>query len=177
MNDMSLSRLYRRLTASRPTVEVDAVQLADAMSGDGEPSASRDAMVVRVATSPAHAGLARMLRALKPESEVLASGVRESGRVAHPMRQRDQRAAAGARRHVQVRRISRIAACLAVVFGLWSWEGTRRHDEVVAGTPPSHASDRIFTTQDRIFASTLSAPVSTQRRGDQLFRANFTSGS
>lgn len=177
MNDMSLSRLYRRLVASRPAVEVDAIELADAMSSDDAPSARRDVLVANIAPSPAHAALARMLRALKPESEALASGVRDSGRLAHPMRQRDQRAAAGARRHVQVRRISGIAACLAVAFGLWSWQGMHRRDEVVASASPSHANDRIFTTQDRIFASSETEPASKQRGGDQLFKADFMSGS
>lgn len=176
MNDMSLSRLYRRLVSARPAVEIDAVELADAVSSDAGASARRDAVVANLATSPAHASLARMLRALKPESESLAASVRES-RVAHPQRQRDQRVAAGARRGVHVRWISGIAACFAVVFGLWSWQGAHRHDEVVASTAASHRADRIFTTQDRIFASSEAAPAQNQRKSDQLFRANFASGS
>ncbi|WP_348060622.1 hypothetical protein [Dokdonella sp.] len=173
---MSLSRLYRRLVASRPAVEVDAVELADAMAGDGSASAERVAMVAKIAPSPAHAALARMLQALKPESEALASSVRDSARLTHPMRQRDQRVAAGARRHVKIRRISGIAACLAVAFGLWSWQGSHRQEEVVARAT-SHSGDRIFTTRDQIFASSEAAPAQNQQRGDQLFKANFTSGS
>jgi hypothetical protein len=176
MNDMSLSRLYRRLVSTRPAVAVDAVELADAVSSDAAPSAARDAVVADLARSPAHAALARMLRALKPDSEALAASVRES-RVVHPQRQRDQRVAAGARRGVHVRRISSIAACFAVVFGLWSWQGAHRHDDVVASTTASPRADRIFTAEDHIFASSDAVPVQNLRRGDQVFRANFASGS
>jgi hypothetical protein len=150
MNEMSLSSLYRRLVSERPQDDTDT----------------------------AHASLARMLRALMPESEALASQVNERRRTAHPVRQREQRVAAGARRN-HVRWVGSIAASLAVVFGLWSWQGTQtqRPDAAVVSRPAAPTTDRIFTTSDRIFAATIDASHTAHARGgDQLFRANFSSG-
>jgi hypothetical protein len=176
MNDMSLSRLYRRLVSARPAIKVDADQLADTVSTTAGSAAQRAAVVASLAVSPAHAAVARMLRALKPESEALALQVSEGRRTAHPSRQRDQRVAAGARRGVHVRWISSVAACFALVFGLWSWQGTHTQDDNVANSVVSRGGDRIFTTQDHIFGSSAE-PSANRRKSDELFRANFSSGS
>ena len=143
MNDMSLSRLYRRLVSERPQASVDA----------------------------AHAKLASMLRELKPESEALASKVGERRVVAHPTRQRDLRAAGGARR-LPLRWASSIAASLAVVFGLWSWHGREAQQVNAVSASTSAKGDRIFTSQDRIFASS----ADSHARSDELFRGDLSRG-
>ncbi|MEO5622693.1 MAG: hypothetical protein ABIQ78_04670 [Dokdonella sp.] len=147
MNEMSLSSLYRRLVSERPQDDTDA----------------------------AHSSLARMLRALRPESEALADKVNERRRTSHPVRQREPRVAAGARRN-HVRWAGSIAASLAVVFGLLAWQGSRMqtHSPVASSTAP--APDRIFTTSDHIFASTDDKKQAGQARGDELFSGNFSSG-
>lgn len=147
MNELSLSSLYRRLVSERPQDDTDA----------------------------AHSHLARMLRALQPESEALADKVNERRRAAHPVRQREQRVAAGARRN-PVRWAGSIAASLAVVFGLLAWQGSRvqTHNPVASSAAP--APDRIFTTSDHIFASNVDAKLSGHTRGDELFKGSFSSG-
>lgn len=147
MNEMSLSSLYRRLVSERPQNDADA----------------------------AHSSLARMLRALRPESEALADQVNERRPAAHPVRQREPRVAAGARRH-RVRWAGSVAASLAVAFGILAWQGSRMqtHGPVASSTAP--ASDRIFTTSDHIFASTVDVTPSRHAQGDELFRGNFSRG-
>ncbi|MEO6690063.1 MAG: hypothetical protein ABIS07_10450 [Dokdonella sp.] len=147
MNEMSLSGLYRRLVSERPQDNADV----------------------------AHANLARMLRALQPESEKLAEQVSERRRTAHPVRQREQRVAAGARRN-HVRWAGSIAASLAVVFGLLTWQGARIHTNANVAMSTAPAPDRIFTTRDHIFASTVDTKLAGHARGDELFRGSFSSG-
>lgn len=147
MNEMSLSGLYRRLVSERPQDNADV----------------------------AHASLARMLRALQPESEKLADQVNERRRTAHPVRQREQRVAAGARRN-HVRWAGSIAASLAVVFGLMSWQGARMQTRSHVATSTAPASDRIFTTSDHIFASSIDPGSTGHGHGDELFRGDFSRG-
>jgi len=176
MNEMSLSRLYRRLVSARPQPAIDAVDLADA----GEMSQPRrDALAAKLATSTEYADLARMLGALKPTSQALSEDVAAERRVAaHPARTRELRPAAGARRaHVRhLRWVGAMAACLAVALGLWSGGADQRAPTNVAATSkPAAVKDRIFTARDSIFASSSDSrrpPV--DRRGDELFRANFS---
>jgi hypothetical protein len=183
MNDMSLSSLYRRLTSARVRVDVDATELVDALAPTGGADAERRAaMAAKLAASRPYARLARMLRELRPASEALAGKVNERRHAAHPARQRDLRPAAGARRvHApHLRWASGIAACLAVVFGLWSWHGSELQSSGgVAMSTETAASkpDRIFTTQDKIFASSGDAGVHGHARdSDELFRGNFSRG-
>jgi hypothetical protein len=179
MNDMSLSRLYRRLVSTRPHPAVDDAELVDALAPEapaGEIDARRAATIEKLASSPAHSALARMLQALRPDSEALASQVNERRRVAHPTRQREQRVAAGARRH-PLRWAGSIAA-MALAFGLSTWHGTQtqHRDNVAAASGQGKAapsSDRIFTADDRIFASSTDTH---SRGGDELFRGSFSSG-
>jgi len=178
MNEMSLSRLYRRLVSARPQPAIDAADLTDA----GEMSAPRrDALAAKLASSTEYADLARMLGALEPASRALAEDVAAERRVAaHPARVRELRPAAGARRaHARhLRWVGAVAACLAVALGLWSGRVDQRGPLHVAATmTPSHVQDRIFTSRDSIFSSSSDGPQKRPDRhagGDELFRADFS---
>ncbi len=178
MNEMSLSSLYRRLTSARARPDVDATELVDALKTNTTPG--REAVAETLAVSPPHADLARMLRELQPESEVFAGKLNERRHVAHPARQREFRPAAGARRmHApHLRWVGGIAACFALVLGLWSWHGDemRTGGNLAASTLSPPSNDRIFTTQDRIFTSSVETHHRKTRGSDELFRANFSSG-
>lgn len=179
MNEMSLSSLYRRLTSTRARHDVDATELVDALKTDT--AAGREAVAETLAVSPPHADLARMLRELQPASEVFAGKLNERRHIAHPARQRELRPAAGARRmHApHLRWAGGIAACFALVLGLWSWhgEGMRTGGNLAVSTLSQPANDRIFTTQDRIFTSSVETHHrKTRGNSDELFRANFSSG-
>jgi hypothetical protein len=177
MNEMSLSRLYRRLVSARPQPAIDAADLAD-RSELGQPR--RDALAVKLAGSTEYADLARMLGALKPTSQALSEDVAAERRVvAHPVRTREQRPAAGARRaHGRhLRWVGAMAACLAVALGLWSGRADQRGPANIVATPkPVAARDRIFTSRDSIFASSSESRHAPANRhdGDELFRASFS---
>lgn len=179
MNEMSLSRLYRRLTEARPAPHVDAAELADALAG----AAPREALAMQLAASPRHADLARLLSALQADSEALAAGVNAARRGTHALRPRAVRHhAAAPRRAAHPRRwAGGLAACLAVALGLGLWHGERasRWDDVAAASQSVAMPDRIFTTRDRIFASVdAQAPAANQPGrggGDDLFRGGFGS--
>ncbi len=181
MNDMSLSRLYRRLVSSCPQPDVEAADLVSA-ADDGAQALSerhRDAVVAKLAASTKHADLTRMLRALKPESEALANGVGEQRRAAHPQRAREQRAAAGARRgHLHgLRWAAGMAACLAVVLGLWSREHGDVAQGVVAGAKSTALPDTIFASNDRIFSTVDdSRHRGSSSHRDEVFRGGFAVG-
>jgi hypothetical protein len=178
MNEMSLSRLYRRLVSARPQPVIDAADLTDA----GEMSQPRrEALAAKLASSTEYADLARMLRALEPASRTLAEDVAAERRVAaHPARVRELRPAAGARRsHARhLRWAGAMAACLAVALGLWSERADQRGPtHIAATTKPSAAGDRIFTSSDSIFASSSEARHQHPNRrngGDELFHASFS---
>ncbi len=183
MNEMSLSRLYRRLRSARPHAGVDAHALADTMAhaaGSGSRvGAHHEAVVAQLAVSPAHADLARLLRALEPESALLANHVNDVHRGVVPLRQREARVVARAhpKQAHALRWISGIAASVAVAFGLWTWQGeqqARRSSDVAAAATAQ--PDRIFTSRDQIFASSDASPRRTARGHDELFRANFARG-
>ncbi|MEP7042400.1 MAG: hypothetical protein ABI843_05025 [Dokdonella sp.] len=180
MNEMSLSRLYRRLVTGRPQPALDAAELVDA--GDISES-RRDALAAKLASSTEYADLTRMLRALQPASQTLAEHLTAERRVAaHPARARDLRPAAGARRSQtrHLRWVGAMAACLAVALGLWSGHTDRQRGpaEVAATAKPAALGDRIFTTRDAIFASSGENAHHHQREakrgGDELFHANFS---
>lgn len=193
MNDMSLSRLYRRLLCARARHAVDAAGLdaaalveavATGAGSDAQVSADSEAVVALLAVSPPHADLARLLRALRPASEALAGNLGQGRRIVHPARLRDQRLAASGRR-AQVRRPATgrlrwaggIAATFALVFGLWAWHGqqTQRWSDVAASATTSPTRDRIFTSRDRIFASSTDAGAHA-RSSDKLFQGSFSAG-
>jgi hypothetical protein len=142
MNEMSLSRLYRRLTSGRARDAVDAAELVDAMAHDGADGERRTAVAAKLAVSPPHADLARV-------------------------------------QAPHLRWASGIAACLAVVFGLWSWHGAemQRGSEVAGSAARATTSDRIFTMQDRIFATADSAGARGHARdNDKVFSGSFSRG-
>lgn len=187
MNEMSLSRLYRRLISERaqPAVNVDDLVEVVASSADAGAvdEARRERIAADLAQSPPHADLARMLHALQPVSESLARDVRDSRQPAlHPARVREQRIAAGARRGHRVHRLrwaSGIAACLSVALGLWSWHHveTARHAEIAMHGASASVSDRIFVSNDVIFASSDNTHRRKQNSGasgDELFSSHFS---
>lgn len=187
MNEMSLSRLYRRLTSQRehPVANVDdLVDIAAPSAGVDTIDAERRARVAaRLAESSAEVDLARMLRAMHPVSESLARDVRDSRRAAvHPPRGREQRIALGTRRsrHVRgLRWVGGIAACLSIALGLWSWHHADEAPQasVAAAVRSAASSDRIFVSSDTIFSSSSDVGPQTQslgRRGDELFRGHFS---
>ncbi len=182
MNEMSLSRLYRRLMSQRaqPAMNVDDLVEVVAPSAGADDDARRDRVVAGLAQSPPHADLARLLHALQPASETLVRDVRDSRRSAHPTRVREPRVAAGARRGHRthpLRWAGGIAACLSIALGLWSWhhaDTTRRADIAMHSAP---ASDRIFTSNDVIFASSDAArrqKSDYRGSGDEVFRGHFS---
>jgi hypothetical protein len=182
MNEMSLSRLYRRMT-SRTVRNVNADELVDALAPDsGLTAERREALAADVAASAAQADLARMLRALQPESEALAADVERVNRTnVHPLRAREVRVANGARRHARpLRWVGSIAACCALAFGVFALNGGKDSDwnNVSASATSAVQQDRIFTSNDVIFASAdRSAPrTRAARGGDELFRGDFSSG-
>lgn len=187
MNDMSLSSLYRRLMSGRTQPELDAQQLASVVveSADTLDAERRSAVVAALATSPRQADLARMLKALAPVSEKLAESVDKSRRATHPQRMRTARPAAGARRgHPHYHRwAAGIAACLAVTLGLSLWHVEKAQHERHHITASTHAtgpvssSDRIFTSEDVIFAASEELQHrQPAQHGDELFRGNFAVG-
>lgn len=190
MNDMSLSSLYRRMTARGASPEVDPAELAMAATGAGLPPERREAVAATLARSASHASLARMLRALEPESEALAEAVGTRRQGGHPLRGRETRIAAGARRaHIRsrghgLRWVGAVAACFVFAFALNFRQGdapTNWNDVAASATSASapSAPDRIFTTRDQIFAASDDAPRSTRGGdvlGDRLFHANFAIG-
>jgi hypothetical protein len=187
MNDMSLSSLYRRMTARGASPEVDAADLAMAATGADMPAERREAVAATLARSPAHASLARMLRALQPESEALAEAVGTRRPSGHPLRGRETRLAAGARRvHVGnrghgLRWVGAVAACFVFAFALnfRQGEAPTNWNDVAASATTATMPDRIFTTRDQIFAASDDAPRGARggdALGDRLFQANFAIG-
>ena len=181
MNDLSLSSLYRRMTGRAVDTNIDADAFCSAASGSALPADRREAVAAVVARSSAHAALARMLRALEPESSALATAVAAKPHVAHPSRSRDTRVAAGARRPQQgrhrLRWVGAIAACFVFAFALNVRQGEApvHWDDVAASADSVALPDRIFTTQDRIFAA-VDAPAAAPARSDRLFQADFAIG-
>jgi hypothetical protein len=180
MNDMSLSRLYRRLASAQPLPEMEGTDLAAVASADAQSSGlsarHQDAVVAKLAGSTKYADLARMLRALEPASEALATDVSGSRRSAHAPRGRELRPAAGARRHQgHLRWAGVAAACFAFAIGVGTWRSIEsRHQAVVAQSAPS-ATDRIFASNDRIFSDAGSNGAHSQHH-DEVFRGGFAAG-
>lgn len=144
MNDRSLSSLYRRLSAERPALP--------------------------------EAELGRLLRELEPESQALASAVAALQRPAHPVRLRERRPAhAAGHRPAALRWVGSLAACCALAIGAFALHGHQatRWNEVASSSTTTIAPDRIFSSNDRIFASNL---PHASVRSDELFKTDFSSG-
>lgn len=176
--DASLSRLYRRMTAQGASAaEITADDLVAAASGEAD-----EAIAAKLALSPRHADLARLLRELEPASAELATSVRRQG-CAHPHKAREAQRPSHRERPAARRRARwfggfAAAACLALslgVVGIWHGKmAAPRHHDVVASSPVP-ATDRIFTSDDRIFASNERPHhAKPARGGDELFRGDFS---
>jgi anti-sigma factor RsiW len=178
MTKTSLSNLYRRLTANRAAMSLGSDDLAAA--ADGSLNADRrDPVAEALAASPAEAGLVRMLRALKNESQALAANVARTQReTTHRRHQRDAgRVAAGRRFGGTARWATAMAACLVAVVGIW----TQRHLQTQhAGAQSTHAvarSDVIFSSRDTIFDGGMDKSKHNARSdNDRVFRGSFSDG-
>jgi len=178
MNKTSLSELYRRLTANHAGPTLTADDLAAAADGSLEVD-RREAIAEALAASPAEAGVVRMLRELKSESEALAAHVARTERhTTHRRHQRDAgRVAAGRRFGGTARWAAALAACLVAVVGVW----TQRHLQTShSGPQNSHAvarADVIFSSRDTIFDSGMDKSKRAARSdNDHLFRGSFSDG-
>ncbi len=167
MTKTSLSSLYRRLTqaSAAPAIEADDI----AAAADGTlPVDRRDAVAAMLASAPAHAKLARMLRELKTDSEALAFGMARAERNAtHRVPQRVERhAAAGRRFAVATRWAGAMAACLVAVVGVFAL----RHPAPAPTTAPiAHTVARA----DVIFSDAELSRGKAPRK-DELFRGDFS---
>ena len=126
------------------------------------------------------AGLTRLLAELAPESAALADAVNQARRHApHPLRTREIRTAHAARRRQAhpLRWMGGIAAAFALAFGVLGWHGSQQNwADVAASVQSVPMTDRIFTSQDRIFVATDDTRGSSGGQGDQLFHADFAIG-
>lgn len=183
MNKMSLSSLYRRLTAYNAASAIDAEDLADAV--DGTLAADRRDDVAQVlASSPVHADITHLLRDLKSESETLAANVARTNRdTTHRRHQRDVRRVAASRRFGGVSRWAAVAACLVAVVGAWTLRSSQvRPDAMSTHSHTVARADRIFTSRDEIFGVGMESVSTTQHgqkvrhEGDHLFRGAFGGG-
>lgn len=182
MNTMSLSRLYQLLASRRARVALsadDMVALNELVAhSDALAPAHRERLAVEVGQSQAHADLLRMLNALKPESEALARDVRNS-RLGHRERARAVRTATGRSSHhgARVRWIGALAACLSIAIGVWSWQHEQASSPSMLSAHATPAVDRIFTSNDVIFAASddsRHAIDGRRGRGDEVFRGHFS---
>jgi len=182
MNKMSLSSLYRRLTAYNAASAVDAADLADVADGTLA-SDRRDSVAQVLASSPVHADITHLLRDLKSESETLAADVIRTNReTAHRRSQREVRRVAASRRFGGVSRWAAVAACLVAVVGAWTLRSSQvRPDAMSTHSRTVAHSDLIFTSRDEIFGVGMES-ASTQHgqkvrhEGDHLFRGAFGGG-
>ncbi len=173
MNEMSLSRLYRRLTARPAVAPVDADALCAAVARAPAEAGRRQAAIEAIADSAAHADLARLLIALQDDSQALATQVRRV-RTAMPMR------AAPARRHGMMSRLrwaAPLAAGLLAAVAVLAVHRNELHHPtgMAAATPVPVAAERVFSKQDRIFSSS-DALAHEATRSDELFRSDFSEG-
>ena len=168
MNERSLSALYRRLTAGPAPLALDAETVASAADGtlaaDG-----RDSAAEILARSPREAALARMLGALKGESEALAADVARTTRESTHRRQaRTERRVASGRRHAGVTRwATALAACLIAVVGVFSV----RHSTAPTAPTQTHA----IAKADRISHFGMEADGAASK-SDELFHSDFSGG-
>lgn len=175
-NGASLSQLYRRMAQQGvDAAGIDADGLVAAASGQVD-----EALANALAGSPAHADLARLLRELEPASAELADSVRRQACI-HPQRDR-----AASRPVHQGRRVARrgarwfgglaVAAGLAMALGIVGlWHGPLQSPHVPETAHVASAPDRIFASNDRIFAASESAhPAASPHGRDKLFRGDFS---
>ncbi|MBL0162861.1 MAG: hypothetical protein IPP82_04165 [Xanthomonadales bacterium] len=176
MIEQSLSKLYQQMSlqAQAGSAELfDGETLlaaaAGTLSGD-----RRDEVAARLSRSPLQTDLVRMLHELAVDSAVVADAVNERCSIAHSRGGRRLRHNGGnAPRHSTRLRWVGLAACLMLVFGfvLWQPHSSQPADgDTMAATKP----DRIFTSQDRIFAANDAS--ASQGVGDSVFQSSFNGG-
>lgn len=176
MIEQSLSKLYRRMNVQG---QAGAAELFDAdtlvaaaagtLSGD-----RRDEVAARLSRSAAQTDLVRMLHELTADATVVADAVNTRASLAHVRAGRRVRHVADkAYRHAASIRWVALAASLVLVFGFVFWQpqsDPSANNAMTAVAKP----DRIFTSQDRIFAA---VEVSTAHSGsDGVFQSNFNDG-
>lgn len=176
MIEQSLSKLYRRMnvqaqagTAGMFDADTLVAAAAGTLSGD-----RRDEVAARLSRSSAQTDLVRMLRELAADSTIVADAVNSRASLAHVRGGRRVRhVAITARRHAASIRWVGLAAGLVLVFGFVFWQpqsGQLMDEGMTATVKP----DRIFTSVDRIFASTdAPAPHSVS---DGVFQSDFSGG-
>ncbi len=142
---------------------------AGTLSGD-----RRDEVAVRLSRSPLQTDLVRMLHELAADAATVAEAVNAHRSLAHSRDGRRLRHGNGnARRYSTRLRWIGLAACLMLVFGfvLWQPHSNQPADSAAAA---AMKPDRIFTSQDRIFAaSDAPAPLGVS---DSVFQSNFNGG-
>lgn len=177
MIERSLSNLYRRLgaEASGSTDLMDAETLVAASAGTLKGD-RRDEVAARLSRSPLQTDLVRMLRELAPAADSLVGALDARGAYSHVRNARGLRHAARSSSRRQLR-WSAIAASMMLVFGALFWtvkvdqlEGTA----MTTGGTGTVKPDRIFTSEDRIFAMVdeRAMPATT----DALFQTDFNGG-
>ncbi|HUD43349.1 MAG TPA: hypothetical protein VMR06_15255 [Dokdonella sp.] len=174
MNDNRLAQLYRDLTArSAGPVALDADTLVAAAAGS-LPAERREAVVSRLAASPAEADLVRMLAVLEDDSQALATDLARYDRSHGRRLDRRARPIAATARRTRTVRWAGMGACLMAVLGLWSTHriGPGSIDGASNGIYAEHKSDRIFTTKDSIFAWS-NGESGAQGGQDKLFHSEF----
>ena len=142
---------------------------AGTLSGD-----RRDEVAAKLSRSSAQTDLVRMLHDLAADSAVVAGAANSRASLAHVRGGRRVRHVADkARHHAASIRWVGLAAGLVLVFGfvfLQPQSGNLEDSGTAAVTQP----DRIFTSQDRIFAAAdMQAPDSVS---DGLFQSDFNGG-
>ena len=175
MTEHSLSRLYRNMSAQQRAgaadlLDADTLVAAAAGSLRGD---RRDEIAARLAHSPVQTDLVRILGELAPASAEFAAAVNERHVHEHARGSRRIRHGNGTHRHVRQLRWIGLAACLMLVFGAVFWQAGG--SDPMSGTAQLDAlPDRIFTSNDRIFAMTeVTTDTSTP---DGLFQSDFNGG-
>jgi len=180
MTRTSLSNLYRRLTANAAPA-LDAEDLAGAAEGTLPPE-RREHVAAALASSSAHADAARLLGALRAESEALAADIACTVRrdTQHRRPHRVERRVGAGRRFGggALRWATAMAACLVAVVGVWTLHHVDRGHDAMPTVRSVARSDVIFRAleDDHIFGVGMEAPDQTQasgRKGDNLFHDDF----
>ncbi len=176
MIERSLSNLYRRMNVQAQDgwadlIDPDTLVAAAAGSVAGD---RRDEVAARRSRSPVQTDLVRLLHELAADAAIVAEAVNVRAPLAHGRGGRRLRHGADkARRHAGSIRWAGLAACLVLVAGFVFWQphdGQLTDEGMTAAARP----DRIFTSQDRIFAAAdAPAPMDI---GDGLFRSDFNGG-
>lgn len=179
-SDNRLASLYQRLTASVPLAPEDAGGVVAWAAGTLDP-AERARVAARLAESSRHARLALLLKDSGPAASAFAAGINLARRSRphaprHEGRFTFRRIAGWAGGS-----LAAAAAALVLAFGLQHRvQSNLSPPGQIASAKPAPASDRIFTSEDVIFAATEETPRRVAhpatRGSDELFRGSFSGG-